>query len=92
MIKSFNCPETQRLAEGYQIQRFAELERAAQRKLAQVNAASSVAFLQIPLGNRFEERPEDGPGRFTVRIDEQWRIRFRFEHGHAYDVEIVGYH
>lgn len=92
MIKSFSCPETRRLAEGHQPRRFAELEQDAQRKLAQVDAASTVAFLQVPLGNRFEERPEDGRGRFTIRINEQWRIRFRFEHGHAHDVEIVEYH
>jgi proteic killer suppression protein len=92
MIKSYRCEETQRLAEGYRIRRFAELERDAQRKLAQLDAASTVAFLQVPIGNRFDALPGDGPGWFTVRINDHWRIRFRYQDGHAHDVEIVEYH
>ena len=92
MIRSFRCRETARLAAGYRVRRFASFERLAQRKLAQIDAAVTLSFLRIPPGNRLEALKGDRKGQYSIRINDQWRLCFRFEDGNAYDVEIVDYH
>ena len=92
MIRSFRCKETERLAAGYRVRRFVAFERIAQRKLAQLNAAATLDFLRVPPGNRLEALKGDRKGQYSIRINDQWRLCFRFEDGHAYDVEIVDYH
>jgi len=67
-------------------------ERIAQRKLAQLNAAATLEFLRVPPGNRLEALKGDRRGQYSVRINDQWRLCFRFDDGNAYDVEIVDYH
>lgn len=57
-----------------------------------VDAAASTTDLRVPPGNRLEKLQGDRLGQWSIRINEQWRICFRFEQGHAYDVEIVDYH
>ena len=92
MIRSFRCKDTERLAAGYQVRRFAAIERVAQRKLAQLDAAGSLAFLRVPPGNRFEALKGDRENWYSIRINNQWRLCFRFEDGNAYSAEIVDYH
>ncbi|HEX7047926.1 MAG TPA: type II toxin-antitoxin system RelE/ParE family toxin [Gammaproteobacteria bacterium] len=92
MIKSFRCRDTQRLFEGIRVRQFQAVERIAQRKLALLNAANTVDFLRVPPGNRLEALQGDRRGQFSIRINDQWRICFRFAEGHVHDVEITDYH
>tara|TARA_R110002049_G_scaffold33716_6_gene110969 strand:- start:1836 stop:2027 length:192 start_codon:yes stop_codon:yes gene_type:complete len=62
------------------------------RKLAMLNRAASLDDLRIPPGNRLEALKGDRAGMFSIRINNQWRICFRFERGDALNVEIVDYH
>ena len=92
MIRSFRCKDTQRLANGYRVLRFMSFERVAQRKLAQLNAAATLDFPRVPPGNRLEALRGDRQGSYSIRINGQWRLCFRFVDGDAYDAEIVDYH
>ncbi len=69
-----------------------ELSRAALRKLRMIDAAEDLADLRVPPGNRLERLSGNRQGQYSVRVNDQWRICFRWESGHAYDVEIVDYH
>jgi len=62
------------------------------RKLAMLNRAGRIEDLRVPPGNRLEALQGDRAGQWSVRINDQWRLCFRFESGNAYDVEIVDYH
>ena len=64
----------------------------ALRKLIQLEAAERVEDLRVPPGNRLEKLKGDRAGSYSVRINEQWRIVFRFENGDALDVKIEDYH
>ena len=92
MIRSFRCKDTERLAAGYRMRRFVAIERAAQRKLAQLDAAATLGFLRVPPGNRLEALKGDREGFYSIRINARWRLCFRFVDGNAYDAEIVDYH
>ena len=92
MIRTFRCKDTKRLAAGYRVRRFVAIERAAQRKLAQLDAAATLEFLRAPPGNRLEALTGDRTGCHSIRINAQWRLCFRFAAGNAYDVEIVDSH
>ena len=92
MIQSFRCKDTERLASGYRVRRFASIERVARRKLAQLDAAATLTFLEVPPGNRLEPLKGDRRGSYSIRINDQWRLCFRFTGGDAYDAEIVDYH
>ncbi len=69
-----------------------ELSRAALRKLRMIDAAEDLADLRVPPGNRLERLSGNRQGQYSVRVNDQWRICFRWESGHAYDVEIVDCH
>ena len=69
-----------------------EHERVAQRKLAQLDGAAVIEDLKIPPGNHLEKLQGDRAGQWSIRINDQWRLCFRFENGDALDVEIVDYH
>ena len=92
MIRSYRCKDTKRLAKGFRVRRFVSMERVAQRKLAKLDAAATLDFLRVPPGNRLESLSGDRRGSYSIRINEQWRLCFRFVDGDAYDVEIVDYH
>lgn len=92
MIKSFHCSETQALFSGRRVARFVNIERVALRKLQQVHAAATLKFLRVPPQNRLEGLKGGRKGQYSIRINDQWRICFRFDGGHAFDVEIVDYH
>lgn len=93
MIHSFRDKETQRvhLREGSR-KLPPDILRAAQRKLAMLDAAELVDDLRMPPGNRLEKLSGSREGQYSIRINDQWRICFRWKDGGAHDVEIVDYH
>ena len=92
VIRSFRCKDTERLANGYRVRRFTGFEQIARRKLAQLDAAATLGFLRAPPGNRLEALRGNRKGSCSIRINNRWRLYFRFVDGDAYDVEIVDYH
>ena len=66
--------------------------RVALRKLTQIHGAATLEFLRVPPGNRLEKLVGEREGQWSVRINDQWRICFNWQDGHAYNVEIVDYH
>ncbi|RLC94445.1 MAG: type II toxin-antitoxin system RelE/ParE family toxin [Chloroflexi bacterium] len=93
MIKSFGDKETRRLFSRQFSRRFPpNLHRIAWRKLAILDAAEQLDDLRIPPGNRPEKLSGDRKGEHGIRINDQWRICFRWSKGDAYDVEVVDYH
>jgi proteic killer suppression protein len=66
--------------------------RAAQRKLKAIDVAARLDDLTIPSGNRLEQLKGDQVGRYSVRINDQYRVTFRWEKGHAYEVRVEDYH
>ncbi len=93
MIKSFRDKETKLLFSRQFSRRFPQnLHRAAWRKLAILDAAEQLDDLRIPPGNRLEKLSGDRNGEYSIRINDQWRICFRWDKGDAYDVEIADYH
>jgi proteic killer suppression protein len=91
MIRSFADRDTERLFGNQRAQRFRAIERQARRKLLQLNAAGQLADLRVPPGNRLEALAGDRKGQHSIRINDQWRICFRWDDG-AHDVEIADYH
>lgn len=92
MISTFKCSETERLFHGLRVPRFVNIEVVAMRKLAMLNRAENLEDLRIPPNNRLEPLKRDRAGQWSIRINDQWRLCFRFKEGQAYDVEIVDYH
>jgi proteic killer suppression protein len=93
MIKGFRCKETERFFHREHFTRIpAGLQRSALRKLLLVDAAEKLEDLRIPPGNRLEKLSGDRRGEHSIRINDQWRICFRWSGGDAYEVEIVDYH
>jgi proteic killer suppression protein len=68
------------------------MQQRARRKLRMLNSAETLADMVIPPGNRLERLSGDRGGQFSIRINEQWRICFRWSDGDCFDVEIVDYH
>lgn len=68
------------------------LQNAARRKLTMLDAVSSLETLSATPGNRLEALKGDRKGQYSIRINQQWRVCFRWEAGHAWNVEIVDYH
>ncbi|MCL2791101.1 MAG: type II toxin-antitoxin system RelE/ParE family toxin [Desulfobulbus sp.] len=93
MIKTFADKQTAALFQGLNVRQFSgQWVRAARNKLAWLDAATSIEALRVPPGNRLEALTGDRQGQWSIRINQQWRICFRFENGNAHDVEIVDYH
>jgi proteic killer suppression protein len=92
MIKSFRCNDTKLLFSGVCIRRFKSFRAQAERKLIMLHSAQTIGFLKSPPGNRLEKLSGDRRGSWSIRINQQWRLCFRFANGNAFDVEIVDYH
>ena len=93
MIRSFRDRDTQRLFDRQPVRKLgAEVQRVALRKLRQLDAAVSLEDLRVPPGNRLEKLRRDRAGQHSIRINDQWRVCFRWVGGDARDVEIVDYH
>lgn len=93
MIKSFKSKEAEKIYQGRYSKRIpSDIQRVAARKLEMLAAASKLGSLRIPPSNRLEKLKGDRAGQFSVRINDQWRICFKWKVGDAHDVEIVDYH
>ncbi len=91
-ILGFKCEETRRLYTTGRSVKFRQFERTATRKLAQLDAAQTLAFLQSPPGNRFERLSGDRAGSYNIRVNDQWRLCFVWTEDGPVDVEIIDYH
>jgi len=92
VIRSFRDRNTRSLYSGRCPKRWSSFRAQAERKIALLDAAASWDFLRAPPGNRLEKLSGDRAGQWSIRINERWRICFRWEDGDAWDVEIVDYH
>lgn len=92
MIRSFRCPDTERLLRREPVRRFRAIERQALRKLDMLDAAPDLRTLSSLPGNRLEALRGDRKGQYSIRINDQWCICFVWSEGHAREVEIVDYH
>jgi len=93
VIQSFADRDTERLFQREPVRRFpAELHRTMLRKLGLVDAAEQLEDLRLPPGNRLEKLKGDRAGQHSIRVNDQWRICFRWNDGNAYDVQLVDYH
>lgn len=93
MIRSFRDSETERVYRGLRARRLpAEIQRPALKKLLMLDAAMTVEDLRVPPGNRVEALTGTRRGEYSIRINQQWRICFRWDDGGPSDVEIVDYH
>lgn len=91
-IASFRCRDTEALFKGVRVARWRNIEVVALRKLAVLHRVAQVEELRIPPNNRLEALKGDRKGQWSIRINDQWRICFRFTEGRALDVEIIDYH
>lgn len=93
MIRSFADKVTAAVFSGLEVRGLPRtVQEAARRKLKLIDAAGSLESLRIPPGNRLESLRGDRRGQWSIRIDGQWRICFRWERGDAHEVEVIDYH
>jgi proteic killer suppression protein len=93
VIRSFASAETERFfATGKSRRLPPEILARAAVRLTQLDAATTINDLRLPPSNRLEALKHDRKGQWSIRINDQWRVCFRFERGDAFDVEITDYH
>ena len=92
MIISFRCSDTEAIANGLRVRRFSNIESMARRKLRQLQIAGRLEDLRVPPGNRLEALKGDRAGQHSIRVNDQFRVCFRWSDVGAEDVEIVDYH
>ena len=92
MIRSFASKDSEELFHDRDVRRFRSFERVARRKLLYLHRARRLDDLRVPPGNRLEALRGDRRGQHSIRINDRWRICFRWHDGDAHEVEIVDYH
>jgi proteic killer suppression protein len=93
MIRSFADKRTAALMEGRSVRSVAApVARACRKKLQRLDAVEQVEELRMPPGNRLEKLAGDRAGQWSIRVNDQWRICFRWQDGDAFEVELVDYH
>ncbi len=93
MIISFGSKETKKIWEGERVKGFStDLQEMTRRKLRMLNNSQTTIDLQIPPSNRVEKLKGNLKDYYSIRINDQWRIIFKWDNGNALDVEIVDYH
>ena len=92
MIKGFRCKETEKVFQRQRSRKFGGIQHVALRKLLVLDAAGSINDLRIPPSNRLEKLAGSRTGQHSIRINDQWRVCFRWKNGDAHSVEIVDYH
>jgi proteic killer suppression protein len=92
MIRSFRDKEAEGILRQIPSRRYAALSRIIRRRLIAIDSAEALEDLREPPGNRLEALKGDRKGQYRVRINQQYRICFRWEGHHAYEVEITDYH
>jgi proteic killer suppression protein len=92
MIISFKCADTEALANLKRVKRFVNIEAVARRKLRQLQIANRLEDLRVPPGNRLEALKSNRVGRFGIRMNDQFRVCFRWTTAGAEEIEIVDYH
>jgi proteic killer suppression protein len=93
MIVSFGSKETDQIWHGSQVKKIPnEVQKVGRRKLRMLNNAQNLTDLKIPPSNKLERLKGKAKDFYSIRINDQWRIIFRWQNGHAYEVEIVDYH
>ena len=93
MIISFGSKETRKIWDGERVKGFStELQEITRRKLRMINNSQNTLDLQIPPSNRLEKLKGNLKEYYSIRVNDQWRIIFKWGKGNAWDVEIVDYH
>ena len=93
MIVSFGSKDTERIWQGERVKKIPlEIQQVGRRKLRMIHNSQSLADLRIPPSNRLEKLKGKGKDFYSIRINDQWRIVFRWENNHTYDLEIMDYH
>ncbi len=92
MIVSYANHDTERVAQAIRVKKFEKIARIAHKKLAILRAATSLDDLATPPGNRLEPLAGDRKGQHSIRINDQYRICFKWKEGAAHEVEITDYH
>jgi len=91
VIRSFACKKTEQLSQGKPVRLFQPFRKVAERKLTILDAATTLNDLNLP-GNRLEALKGNRKGQHSIRINDQWRVCFKWSAPYADDVEIVDYH
>ena len=93
MIRSFASPETERIWNGERSRKLpSDIHNTSRRKLRQLDAAERLNDMAVPRGNRLEQLKETDPPRYSIRINDQWRLCFNWDDGNADNVAIEDYH
>ena len=93
MIISFGSKETEKIWDGELVKKIPmEIQQIGRRKLRMLNNSQNIADLMIPPSNRLEKLSGKLKDYYSIRINDQWRIIFKWENNHSYEVEIIDYH
>lgn len=93
MIISFGSKETEKIWDGERIKKIPiEIQQIGRRKLRMLNNSQNISDLMIPPSNRLEKLSGNLKDYYSIRINDQWRIIFKWENNHSYQVEIIDYH
>jgi len=92
VIRTFKCADTQAISKGERVRRFANIATVARRKLRQLEIADRLDDLRVPPGNRLQALRGDRAGQHSIRVNDQFRVCFRWTDTGAEDVEIADYH